>query len=271
MTPLQLLRHSAESRTAHPRTARPRTARALAAAIALVALTAPAFAAERIVKETYPLTEKGRLSLDNINGDVEIKGWDRAEVYLEARIRGGSSKTLDGVEIDVDVHSDRIHIETDYPDSRSGWGRDWAEVDYLLKVPRGAELSEISLVNGSLRVENVAGNVEASLVNGNLEARGLAGSVELSSVNGSVDLALDRLGAGQRIEVESVNGSIDLQLAGEPDAEISAETVHGRISNDFGLKVDKGEFVGSDLRGRLGSGSGRVSLENVNGSIRIRR
>ena len=243
----------------------------LAAALAALLLAAPAIAAERTVNETHPLTNSGRLSLDNVNGNVEIIGWDRDELSLEASIRGENGKTVDGVEIDVDVKGDRIHIETDYPDSRGGWGRNWAEVDFKLKVPRGAELAEISLVNGSLELRGLSGSVEASLVNGNLDARELSGSVELSSVNGSVDLTLDRLGAGQRIEIESVNGSIDLRLPGSSDAEISAETVHGRIKNDFGIKVEKGEYVGSDMRGTLGNGSARVSLENVNGSIDIRR
>lgn len=250
---------------------RPRPTHLAVAALALLLAVAPALAAERTVTESHPFSDSGRLSLDNVNGDVEIIGWDRDELSLEAEISGRTGKTVDEVTIDIDVDGDRIHVETDYPDNRGGWGRDWAEVDYRLKVPRGAELAEISLVNGSLRLEGLSGSVEASLVNGNLDAKQLSGSVELSSVNGSVDLVLDRLGAGQRIEVESVNGSIDLRLPADPDAEISAETVHGRIQNDFGLKVRKGEYVGSDMRGRLGNGSARVSLENVNGSIDVRR
>ncbi|MEM1178156.1 MAG: DUF4097 family beta strand repeat-containing protein [Acidobacteriota bacterium] len=243
-----------------------------AAAATLVALLAtPAFAAERTINQSYTLGDQGRLSLDNVNGDVEIEGWDKDEVELVANIRSGDRDMLKEVEIDVDINGDRIHIETDYPDSKGGWGRDWAEVDYQLKVPRGTELAEISLVNGSLRLEAVAGDVEASLVNGSLNARGLSGSVELSSVNGGVDLALDRLGDGQRIDVESVNGSIRVRLPADADAEVTAETVHGSIKNDFGLKVIKGEYVGSDMRGRLGSGSARMSLENVNGSIRVER
>ncbi|MEM8996555.1 MAG: hypothetical protein AAGF23_17345, partial [Acidobacteriota bacterium] len=196
-----------------------RTPTRIAAALTLAALlAAPAFAAERTVNETYPLSDSGRLSLDNVNGDVEIQGWDRSEVQLIARIKGGNSEMVQEVEIDVDVSDDRLHIETDYPDTRGGWGRDWAEVDYRLKVPRGAELAEISLVNGSLRIDDVDGDIEASLVNGSLDASGLSGSVELSSVNGGVDLALDRLAAGQRIDVESVNGSIDIRLPADADA-----------------------------------------------------
>ena len=56
-----------------------------------------------------------------------------------------------------------------------------------------------------------------------------------------------------------------------PDVDIEASTVHGRIRNDFGLEVDRGEYVGRSLRGSVGSGGARIDLSNVNGSIDIRR
>src|SRR5205085_1607912 len=43
------------------------------------------------------------------------------------------------------------------------------------------------------------------------------------------------------------------------------------ISNDLGLPVREGEYVGRELAGRLGQGGARVGLNNVNGSIQIKR
>ena len=37
-------------------------------------------------------------------------------------------------------------------------------------------------------------------------------------------------------------------------AEIRAETVNGRISNDFGIEVKKGKYVGSSMNGSIGGG-----------------
>ena len=48
-----------------------------------------------------------------------------------------------------------------------------------------------------------------------------------------------------------------------------AETVNGSIdADDFGLEPEKG-FVGRDLDGTIGDGDARISLDTVNGSIRI--
>ncbi len=57
----------------------------------------------------------------------------------------------------------------------------------------------------------------------------------------------------------------------DASARVVAETVNGSIdADDFGLEVEKG-FVGRDLDGEIGGGDARISLDTVNGSIRIKR
>lgn len=241
--------------------------------IALSAALAPlaAGAAERNWQQSYPIAADGALSLSNINGDVTIRGTSGDQITVTATIKASKESDLDTVDVDVDAGKRHVRIETDYSKKRGRWGNSYASVEYDIEVPKGIELEEIELVNGSLELSNLSGRIEASLVNGSLEAEGLSGSVELETVNGRVEATFDDLSGAQRIDLESVNGSIQLNLPDDVDATIDATTVHGKISNDFGLRVDKGEYVGSDLKGTLGSGAARISLENVNGSIKIRR
>ncbi|HWP55931.1 MAG TPA: hypothetical protein VN476_17505, partial [Pyrinomonadaceae bacterium] len=55
------------------------------------------------------------------------------------------------------------------------------------------------------------------------------------------------------------------------NAQVKASTIHGGITNDFGLAVEDGQFVGHNLSGQIGSGGPRIRLTNVNGSIAIKR
>ena len=244
---------------------------------ATVLLTLPlAAAAFQITEEstsTHALSAGGRLSLENVNGDVTITGWDRDEVVIEAVKKGRSQEALDATEIDIDADADRIRVETRYRDREREWGRgrDAASVDYTIRLPRGAALDEIELVNGSLTLEDLSGDVTASLVNGRVRATGLSGDVELSSVNGELEVALGALDPDRSIELSSVNGSLELALPGSADADVEASTVHGRIRNDFGLEVEREGFVGRKLRGVLGAGGARIELSNVNGSIDLRQ
>jgi len=113
--------------------------------------------------------------------------------------------------------------------------------------------------------------VRASLVNGRVKADGLSGEVSLSTVNGSIDANAAGLAASKGVSLNSVNGSIVLSVPSGASAQVKASTVHGGISNDFGLTVEEGQYVGRNLSGQIGSGGPRIRLNTVNGSITIKR
>ena len=129
----------------------------------------------------------------------------------------------------------------------------------------------MNLVNGGLDIEGLSGPIHASSVNGRVTARGLTGPVNLSVVNGRLEATLDSLNGSGSVNLSSVNGPLVATIPSDSNATIHADTVHGSISNDFNLPVRVGEYVGRELAGRLGQGGTRVSLNNVNGSIQIRR
>jgi DUF4097 and DUF4098 domain-containing protein YvlB len=222
--------------------------------------------------QTYALTAGGRVELDNINGDVHISSWDRNEVKVDAVKYADTKERLDEAKIEIDSRNDSISIRTKYPDHNNTWN--WgshnnpAGVEYTLTVPRGARLDEIKLINGSLNVAGVRGEVNASCINGRLEAHNLAGRAHLSTINGHLDARFDEL-AGHSVELSSVNGSVELTIPSDSKAEIEASTVSGGINNDFGLHVNHHQFVGHDLRGELGTGGTHIKLEDVNGRIEI--
>lgn len=226
--------------------------------------------------QTYPLTGEGRVRLSNINGDVRVAAWDRNEVKVDAVKRAYMQERLQEARIEVDASASSIHIETKYPQSswsereRDRWENP-ASVEYTLTVPRGATLDQVNLINGGLTIEGLAGPVHASSVNGRVSARGLTGAINLSVVNGRLEASLDRLSESGAVTLSAVNGPLVVTLPSDSNATLRASTVSGSISNDFNLPVRVGEYVGRDLEGRLGQGSARVRLSNVNGSISIRR
>lgn len=223
--------------------------------------------------QTYALTADGRVELDNINGAVHISSWDRNEVKVDAVKYADTKERLDEAKIEIDSRNDSLSIRTRYPEHNQSWN--WgshnnpASVEYTLTVPRTARLDEVKLINGSLDVTGVSGEVNASCINGRLEAHNLAGRARLSTINGRLDARFDQL-AGRSVELSSVNGSVELTIPSDSKAELEASTVSGEINNDFGLHVNHHQFVGHDLRGELGTGGTHIKLENVNGRIEIR-
>lgn len=220
--------------------------------------------------QTYPITADGRVDLSNINGSVHISSWDRNEVKVDAIKSADTKERLDEAKIDVDAGKDYVSIQTKYPEHNHDWGshNNPASVEYTLTVPRTARLDEIKLINGSLDVTGMSGEVRASCINGRLEAHNLSGRARLSTVNGKLDARFDQL-TSQSVDLNSVNGSLDLTIPSDSNAEVEASTVSGNIDNDFGLHVNNHRYVGRDLRGNLGTGGARIELKNVNGRIEI--
>ncbi len=222
--------------------------------------------------QTYPLAADGRIELDNINGPVHISSWDRNEVKVDAVKSADSKERLDEAKIEINSGGGYISIRTRYPDHDQTFTRgsrhNPASVEYTLTVPRTARLDEIKLINGSLDVSGVSGEVRASCINGRIEAKGLAGRTELSTINSRVEAHFNQL-AGHSVELSSVNGSVELTIPSDSQAEVEASTVSGSIENDFGLNVNHHRYVGHDLRGELGNGGTHIKLENVNGRIEI--
>jgi len=220
--------------------------------------------------QTFPFGSDGLLNLDNVDGDVTIEGWDKNEVEIRA-VKNGKSKHLDRIKIAVEVTESsgrhQIDIETQYPFLSGSSGR----VDFLIKVPSSTTLEDIELVDGDITIKGITGSVSVATVNGSISAAGAAASAWVETVNGSLDLSFDVLEKGQSVDATSVNGAITLRLPAEATARIEAETVNGRISNGFALEIEKGEWIGTSMEGRLGSGDARIRLETVNGNIEVQK
>jgi DUF4097 and DUF4098 domain-containing protein YvlB len=222
---------------------------------------------------TFTVAQGARISLENINGDVSIIAGSGDTVHLVARKKAGKQEYMDELKVIVDADENYIRIETKHPKSEGGWfkwGNDSSgSVTYELEVPRDVNLDTISTVNGDVVISGVSGTVKAETVNGSLNASGLVGDVKLETVNGGITAVLDEMSTGQRVSADTVNGKITLLLPSDASARVNAETVNGSIdADDFGLKPEKG-FVGRDLSGDIGGGDARISLDTVNGSIRI--
>ena len=246
-------------------------------------VTVPPVATEAVVadeiekfEQSYPLSKNGNVSVSNVNGSITIEAWDKDEVKLEATKTADSKESLADVEIQVNATADSFSVEADYKswkwnDKRNESRSRRLEVDFKLWVPRAAVLNEIETVNGSATVANFTNVTKISAVNGNVTAVNLRGAAHLSTVNGTVTADFDRVDGASRIDLSTVNGTVSLIVPSDVNATIKADSLNGNITNDFGLPVRKGQYVGRDLYGKVGSGEAQIKLNSVNGKLSIGR
>jgi hypothetical protein len=255
----------------------------LLAALALstgMALPAAAQAlAEETFERTVPLPSGGVFSLSNVNGSVEIEGWNREEVHILARkFTVGSAGDLRQVAIDVGLSPESVSVATRYSE---GSGVE-VNVEFRVRVPARVRLASVSTVNGSVTVHDVSGAGSLTAVNGNVVLARGAGIFSARATNGNVTLELLSLegglapvpgsarGAAPRgISAQTVNGNVAVALPADAGAELEARTQNGDFSSDLPLLAHS-SAAGRAIRGRVGSGGPPLLLRTVNGSIRLR-
>ncbi len=244
--------------------------------LALLASLALAVAASATVtetfKQTYPLAADGTVSVDNVNGDIDITAWDKNEVSLVAEKRAKDDEELKRLELVIDAQPNHLSVKTKVQKKSTwslfgGWSNN-SSVRYRLMVPAGARLEKIDSVNSDITVTGVKGPVNLDTVNGTIEATGLAADARLDSVNGSLSAEFASVEKVREVKLDSVNGRATVTLPKGSSASIDADSVNGRVSVDQAIKL--GKTGRHELRGEIGSGGPHISLDTVNGSIAVK-
>jgi hypothetical protein len=251
---------------------------ALAAGLALAVMTSAAcelavasFKAEAKDEWTrsYQLGAGGSFEVDNTNGSIEVSQTTgsaievRAERVAKAASEEAARDLLKQLEIREDVSTSRVRIETKTP-TGIRWGG--LEVRYTVKVPAGTAV-KVDNTNGRITLTDLTGTVNAETTNGGVTGSGLTGSVRASTTNGGIEIGVSAVHA-DGIVLETTNGGVSLTLPADAKADIAASCVNGGISSDLPLEKD-GDSSRRSLRGRLNGGGPRVSLETVNGGVKI--
>lgn len=235
----------------------------LLAAFAFAAL--PACASTQIFDQTYPLRSGGIFTLANVNGSVQVEGWNRNQVEVRAiKTALHNPADLDRVQISVESDGDHLAVSTHYP---RGSGVE-VTVEYHIRVPYRVQLAGVETVNGDVHVDGVSGAGTLDSINGSVEVLDSDGRFNARTTNGDVRLELSGLPPGDPIQLATVNGSVVLSLPAGAGAEIIVVNRNGDFHSDFPLRT-LGAYSSNVFHGRLGNGGGVISMSTVNGGIRL--
>lgn len=221
------------------------------------------------------------VEIKGVNGAIRALPAEGDAVIVDAVKRGRRSDP-DEVEIVVIEHDEGVTICAVYP---TPWGEranecapgnrgrmssrdNDVQVEFTVRVPADVHLAART-VNGRVEAQGLGGDVLVNTVNGNVEIE-TAGTAEAQTVNGSIRATLGRADWSGEIRFKTVNGSITVELPVDLNADVQAVTLNGDITTDFPIEV-QGRLVRRRLNGRVGQGGRELSLETVNGAIRIRK
>lgn len=242
-------------------------------AAALVFVTAASAKVTEQFSQTHPLAANGTVSLANLNGDIEVVGWARNEVSIEAEKSARDEDDLKKIEIVVEATADHVSIRTKHHkrDDESWWrrhGNTFGAVRYTVRVPAQLLRLKVDAMNSNISTENVRAHVKLETMNGRIRAFGLTGDAELDTMNGRITASFDRLAAGQKVNVDTMNGQCEVFVPADVNARVVASSMNGHVSSELPMTIEKSSR--RSLRGSLGKGEGSLSLDSMNGSLSIR-
>jgi lia operon protein LiaG len=193
----------------------------------------------------------GKITATNVNGRLELE-------TANAPVVVNGSKG----ELEVEVGSGDVQLSATEGD---------------LEVTTGSGDVQATKSNGrSISIETGSGDVVASQLQATeVDVRTGSGEIKASGVKapqvgletGSGGVTMELQGAVDRLDVRTGSGDIAITAPASLGAQVDMQTASGDIDSDFPLSVTRS---GRDhLRGAVGDGKGRISVETGSGSVRL--
>jgi len=231
--------------------------------------------------ESYLVNEHTILKVININGQVEITGWDSRNVTVNAvKHSSFGQEELDKIEIDVTTLGNYLTIETKYTGSSILQG----SVDYDIKVPRNLSIESVTTSNGAILitnskgdvtiqssngailVDNVNGYVTAQTSNARIEVRNTIGIGDIHTSNGA--LTIEVADIRDNVSIDTSNAAINVYLNSSLNATIEMMTSNNRITIE-GISVNVTLSEDTHVLGTLGSNGKRIDIHTSNAKIQL--
>jgi len=241
----------------------------------------PTFVSSKVIELSIPAADLTTVSCVSHNGNVTVTGDPQAtEVALRAElsVRGYSQSEADANLLLLSLGKDRdngtlkIYGKYDALQLRSVS----PSFTFTLKVPQQVAVI-LTSHNGDIRANGTRGTVALESHNGDIVADAATCQVRAETHNGEVriDLATDPANPGKLDgEITSHNGNIVVSLAEGISTSLHASTHNGEITAasplSSGRQLQDATKKPRSLRGRLGDGTGSLTITTHNGDVRLR-
>jgi DUF4097 and DUF4098 domain-containing protein YvlB len=223
-----------------------------------------------------------RLEVENINGSVSVvQGTGRTvEIVVTKTVKSGNGDMVKAI---LEEGSGFVRVCTIYlnrdpnrttcdGNNSNGGRRDGEkfniEMKYEVRLPSGVRV-EAESVNGNVDIRGVDTPASAETVNGDIDFDGV-GASSFETVNGEIRARFTSNQLDGGLSIETVNGSIELSFPAGLNADIEGEMLNGSVDSDFPLTIE-GKWGPKEFTGRIGNGGPRISIETVNGSIKLKK
>ena len=252
-------------------------------------------------EDSFAVGESPRLVVDVDKGSLAVAVGPPGEIRVRA-VTGGPSK----VAYEVSQHGDEVRVSARKKSRKLLFGfvdlGRHGRVNIEVTTPAATDVkarlgagpivlggvggaSSLHTAVGRVAVADASGTLDASAVTGKVMVDRFRGSAKLSSTTGKIDVKRSsgefraavvtgaisfegEMTAGGKNKMSAITGGISISLAGEPNLEIDASCVTGRIACDVPGFVSSNATRGQ-VKGTAGTGEAALRVSTITGSVKI--
>ena len=228
----------------------------------------------RTVDKTLPLPPTGSVTIDNHNGSITVRTWDRPEIQIHAVIEMSSGfpfsdadrRRFNDTRVDITGTGDSVRIRSDYPTA------DWLkgsnpEIHYTVNAPHTVRWS-IHTHNSRVEVHDLHAALSVSTHNGQIDVSGLAGALDLDTHNGNARVQFASWTGASSVDTH--NGDVELVMPAASRFDLRTSAHNGRVQSDFAVTTRNLGRRGANLDGSVNGGGPALHLTTHNGNFRLR-
>ncbi|MCH9649244.1 MAG: DUF4097 domain-containing protein [Deltaproteobacteria bacterium] len=229
----------------------------LSGSLVAMLLVSTGLQAEQARSKSCAVSGNGEIEISNLSGSVEVIGWSREEVAVEATVGEGVKELV------VSCQGSRAKVEVLLKEGSSHYKNGAADAHLTIQVPSQSLLS-VETVSANIQVSEVTASAEMESVSGNVAFSGSADEVSAESVSGNVEIQ----GTANQLEAESVSGTVSVA---EASGQLSVSSISGTVEvlGGFVTEAEIDSVSGSvTFRAELAA-NGELEAESHSGSVSI--
>ncbi len=239
--------------------------------VLLCCLAAPALAQNdcdcqaysQLIKKEISFRPDGLLRVSNKYGPVELHGWDKSRLRVEARVEVKAASEAYAIPVfeRIQIHTEgttgqAVVVRTEIKDKQQDWWR-WGAVEledytvsYVIHLPRAASV-RVSNKHGDVALNELEGQLTLFLMHGQLNAQGLSGLLVADLSHGKAnirdagELSLKvkdvkmHLNEARRANIDSRYSTLKLEEVGEVNAQSRYDTYR---ASEVGFFRNEGKY-----------------------------
>lgn len=164
--------------------------------------------------------------IENTQGNITIKSWNKNEFRIEATKRG-TQDAVTQTDIKTACRQNNLVIRTTTENSQAN-----CQVNYVLLVPKTTTITCAKTDDGTIEIRNCSQPITAQTYTGSIKLYDICNSAHVSTQTGSIFIQAYQLKPEHTLLAVTQTGSIHLEVPEKTTAHVYAETQSGKITTN---------------------------------------